>query len=802
MAYAVREAGLRTVIPDGAVCHSACSYLFLAGVDRSAQGELGVHQLASNSDSLRAGQVALADIMSAFDDFGVNGAVVNKMLLTPANSMYVFDSGEMTDLGLNRATPCAGAEPHLARIGATDAGALRLHLRAYADCATVQRADSQLAALTANAAKDKNPTPVTPVAQEAARPCTEAEGWDQILRVCRAALAAGGWDTTQEAALQNAIGAGFLETGDAFAADEAFQEALTQMPDTPAFVENRALALIALDQHEAAADLLRAAIAATSAPPERLIVRLGMADRGAGKVNTAFQVWDDLLSDDAADAARIRLWQEALARQGHFQQAIDGRYTALTRIAVQQCSYDAECLPPGADAPPRLLPVPVADVPLDLSRGAAATSLLMTLGEPDGEGPCNQGQPEMNIHLCLAMLQEGDFDSAERSEIENLLARQYLDIGDFDEADAAMTRAIALVPPDSSLFVNRAVVRYRKGDFAGALVDFEAVSALRKNWGSNFIRVQSEISRGNTLARLGRAEEAAEVWYIAFADENADENSQIRAAIASDLQRFLKSAGHYTGGFDGKFGPESRQALTDCATAGDCVLSGSFDYYSFSEIPGFSYRTHPPPPKGPLYFDKARRDSAKAALDECSGTWDHDLELVACTRAISTGWLLNHEAAKAYEKRSNGYYYLDNPRQALEDYRAYLRFSGYSLSDAGRWYVLLLLMADEHEEALFYIPRLQKNNDPFAEFYLGLSLAGLGRMAEAEQVWLADYDRLSDVDLYNLAFDQDVYMLYVEHLRSKDLIPVNFDWFKDGKTPALRGAIGRCASDPACYTLK
>ena len=99
-AYDVRVAGLTTNIPADATCASACSYLFFAGAERRAEGRLGVHQIATSTDSLSAGQVTLGDIFKAFEDFGVPTSVISRMMRTPADSMYLFDPEEMERLGL------------------------------------------------------------------------------------------------------------------------------------------------------------------------------------------------------------------------------------------------------------------------------------------------------------------------------------------------------------------------------------------------------------------------------------------------------------------------------------------------------------------------------------------------------------------------------------------------------------------------------------------------------------------------------------------------------------------------------
>lgn len=110
-AYDVRVAGLKTTIPQGATCASACSYLFFAGAERSAEGRLGVHQIATSTDSLSAGQVTLGDIFKAFEDFGVPTSVISRMMRTPADSMYLFDPEEMDRLGLLGPVPGAAPEP-------------------------------------------------------------------------------------------------------------------------------------------------------------------------------------------------------------------------------------------------------------------------------------------------------------------------------------------------------------------------------------------------------------------------------------------------------------------------------------------------------------------------------------------------------------------------------------------------------------------------------------------------------------------------------------------------------------------
>ena len=112
VASRVRGLGMTTVIPGDSGCYSACSMLFFAGVDRRAEGELGVHQISSESGNLVSGQFALADIIEVLADFDVPTEVIGIMLRTPPEDMYVFSAAEIRRFGLNgpaaRTTPSPG----------------------------------------------------------------------------------------------------------------------------------------------------------------------------------------------------------------------------------------------------------------------------------------------------------------------------------------------------------------------------------------------------------------------------------------------------------------------------------------------------------------------------------------------------------------------------------------------------------------------------------------------------------------------------------------------------------------------
>ena len=110
IAREVDRRGLATVIPHGAICYSACSFLYLAGHQREALGSLGIHQISSEDPDLVSGQVALSDILEMLNGFGVPNDLIVVMLRTPPEDMHVLTSEEIDRYGLS-GTRVAGAIP-------------------------------------------------------------------------------------------------------------------------------------------------------------------------------------------------------------------------------------------------------------------------------------------------------------------------------------------------------------------------------------------------------------------------------------------------------------------------------------------------------------------------------------------------------------------------------------------------------------------------------------------------------------------------------------------------------------------
>jgi peptidylprolyl isomerase len=110
MVPTIRAAGLATRIGAGDKCHSACSFLYFAGVEREAMGELGVHQLASGNEA--SGHFIMNDVLDVFSDLGLPDMVRRRMMQTPPDQMYVFSPDELVALGLvGPASPAVAAAP-------------------------------------------------------------------------------------------------------------------------------------------------------------------------------------------------------------------------------------------------------------------------------------------------------------------------------------------------------------------------------------------------------------------------------------------------------------------------------------------------------------------------------------------------------------------------------------------------------------------------------------------------------------------------------------------------------------------
>ncbi|WP_246806150.1 PAN domain-containing protein [Ensifer sp. ENS10] len=98
----VHERRLSTFIPKGKGCYSACALIFMAGIERQVDGELGVHQISSESNDLVNAQLSISDIIDMLTRFDTPAEVMTTMFKTPPSQMHVFSSEEISRYKLNR----------------------------------------------------------------------------------------------------------------------------------------------------------------------------------------------------------------------------------------------------------------------------------------------------------------------------------------------------------------------------------------------------------------------------------------------------------------------------------------------------------------------------------------------------------------------------------------------------------------------------------------------------------------------------------------------------------------------------
>ena len=104
MAGIIFDKKLRTYIPRDGTCASACAYLFFAGAERLADGELGVHQAYSSNfkEKKSVGQTqyvtqfTVSEIIGFLNEFGTPAFVYERMFQDI--DMYFFDPLELMEL--------------------------------------------------------------------------------------------------------------------------------------------------------------------------------------------------------------------------------------------------------------------------------------------------------------------------------------------------------------------------------------------------------------------------------------------------------------------------------------------------------------------------------------------------------------------------------------------------------------------------------------------------------------------------------------------------------------------------------
>jgi len=164
----VHARSMTTLIHKGAECHSACAYIFMAGTERSALGELGVHQVSGPEDDMASAQTAIADVIDFLVRFGTPPEVLSIMFRTPPEDMHVFSADEIARFGIERMS----ARPASLRDDSSndDAAASKAaaEANARAEDAARKKADDLVREATKKAAAGANTT-------DAAKANAEAE---------------------------------------------------------------------------------------------------------------------------------------------------------------------------------------------------------------------------------------------------------------------------------------------------------------------------------------------------------------------------------------------------------------------------------------------------------------------------------------------------------------------------------------------------------------------------------------------------------------------------------------------------
>ncbi|MGD9739826.1 MAG: hypothetical protein AB7O56_10990 [Bauldia sp.] len=103
IADAVRSLQIETEVPEGAICYSACVAIFLAGVGRTAIGELGVHEYVQAFGDTRIPNPAFtATAQDAFRRFGASQELIDLAWGTVYPTIHVLTPEEIEAFGVNR----------------------------------------------------------------------------------------------------------------------------------------------------------------------------------------------------------------------------------------------------------------------------------------------------------------------------------------------------------------------------------------------------------------------------------------------------------------------------------------------------------------------------------------------------------------------------------------------------------------------------------------------------------------------------------------------------------------------------
>jgi hypothetical protein len=103
LARVVRDARIATIVPDGAMCASACFIVFAAGSEKFAgyASRVGVHGAASDRSQHETDQSLAATIIMArvVKEMGVPPGIIGQMVVTPPNQMVWLSPDDLRSMG-------------------------------------------------------------------------------------------------------------------------------------------------------------------------------------------------------------------------------------------------------------------------------------------------------------------------------------------------------------------------------------------------------------------------------------------------------------------------------------------------------------------------------------------------------------------------------------------------------------------------------------------------------------------------------------------------------------------------------
>lgn len=91
VALEVRERGLNTFVPKGEACRSECAYVFLAGIERNADGEVAISRF--DPDASEGMQIGEAELVDALNEFGTPQSLID--LIVSGDGSHTLDEAEL-----------------------------------------------------------------------------------------------------------------------------------------------------------------------------------------------------------------------------------------------------------------------------------------------------------------------------------------------------------------------------------------------------------------------------------------------------------------------------------------------------------------------------------------------------------------------------------------------------------------------------------------------------------------------------------------------------------------------------------